>query len=132
MKRTPMTIKKSDHITIVGAGMAGTLLAILLARRGFHVDLFEQQPDPRSGEGCIQLCSNLALGERADALGIRVERHPRSELDRLSDGQRHQDVVAEFEPANLHGEKELDRLLDYLVQATAEPAGPETPLSGPQ
>ena len=45
--------------------MAGTLLAILMARRGFRVDLFEQHPDPRSGDGCLQLCSNLALGERA-------------------------------------------------------------------
>ena len=60
-----MAIKKSDKITIVGAGMAGTLLAILLARRGFRVELFEQHPDPRSGDGCMQLCSNLALGERA-------------------------------------------------------------------
>ncbi|MEJ2383637.1 MAG: NAD(P)/FAD-dependent oxidoreductase [Xanthomonadales bacterium] len=60
-----MAIEKSDRITIVGAGMAGTLLAILLARRGFRIDLFEQHPDPRSGDGCVQLCSNLALGERA-------------------------------------------------------------------
>ena len=35
----------------------------------------------------------LALGERAAGLDVRVERRPRSELDRLSDGQRHQDVV---------------------------------------
>jgi kynurenine 3-monooxygenase len=60
-----MAIEKSDSITIVGAGMAGTLLAILMARRGFRIDLFEQHPDPRSGDGCLQLCSNLALGERA-------------------------------------------------------------------
>ena len=60
-----MAIDTSDNITIVGAGMAGTLLAILLARRGFRVDLFEQGPDPRSGDGCLALCNNLALGERA-------------------------------------------------------------------
>ena len=60
-----MAIDKSDRITIIGAGMAGTLLAILLARRGFAVDLFEQHPDPSSGEGCVALCTNLALGERA-------------------------------------------------------------------
>jgi kynurenine 3-monooxygenase len=45
--------------------MAGTLLAILLARRGFQVDVFEQDPHPLSGEGSIELASNLALGERA-------------------------------------------------------------------
>ena len=38
------------NVTIVGAGMAGTLLAVLLARRGYHVDLFEQHPAPESGE----------------------------------------------------------------------------------
>lgn len=56
----------------------------------------------------------LALAERARELGISVEQRPRAELDRNSEGQRHQDVLAEFEPANLHGEKDLDRLLDAI------------------
>lgn len=60
-----MDIKQTKRITIVGAGMAGTHLAILLARRGFGVDLFEQHPDPHSGDRCYLLTSNLALGERA-------------------------------------------------------------------
>lgn len=54
------------------------------------------------------------LESRARALGIAVETHPRSELDRLSDGQRHQDVMARFEAANLLSEKDLDRVLDEL------------------
>ena len=45
--------------------MAGTMLAILMARRGYEIDLFEQHPDPNSGERNIELASNLALGERA-------------------------------------------------------------------
>lgn len=45
--------------------MAGTLLAILLARRGYEIDLFEQHADPHSGDRHIDLASNLALGERA-------------------------------------------------------------------
>jgi len=60
-----MAIDTSDRILIIGAGMAGSLLAILLARRGFRVDLFEQYPDPLSGDRCLELCTNLALGERA-------------------------------------------------------------------
>ena len=34
-------------INIVGAGLAGALLAVLLARRGFEVTLYERRPDPR-------------------------------------------------------------------------------------
>lgn len=41
------------------------MLAILMARRGYEIDLFEQHPDPHSGERHIGLTSNLALGERA-------------------------------------------------------------------
>jgi kynurenine 3-monooxygenase len=60
-----LNIADTHGVTIVGAGMAGTLLAILLARRGFEIDLFEKLPDPDSGERPIWLTSNLALGERA-------------------------------------------------------------------
>jgi kynurenine 3-monooxygenase len=56
---------KTHNVSIIGAGMAGTLLAILLARRGYSVDMFERHPDPHSGERDIELASNLALGERA-------------------------------------------------------------------
>lgn len=54
------------------------------------------------------------LEQRARRLGIRVAIEPRAALDRRSAGERHQDVIAEFTPANLHGEKELDRLLDAI------------------
>ncbi|WP_462116688.1 FAD-dependent oxidoreductase, partial [Lysobacter xanthus] len=33
-------------ITIIGAGLAGALLATLLARRGWSVDVFEKRGDP--------------------------------------------------------------------------------------
>lgn len=55
-----------------------------------------------------------ALEQRARQLGIRLLHEPRSALDRRSGGERHQDVVAEFTPGNLHGEKDLDRLLDAI------------------
>ena len=56
---------ETRNVTIIGAGMAGSMLAILMARRGYEIDLFEQHPDPHSGERHIGLASNLALGERA-------------------------------------------------------------------
>jgi 23S rRNA (guanosine2251-2'-O)-methyltransferase len=56
----------------------------------------------------------LELAERAVDRGIRVEKQPRAALDRLSDGERHQDIVAEYAPRNLHGEKDLDLLLENM------------------
>lgn len=51
-------------ITIAGAGLAGGLLATLLARAGWAVQVFERRPDPRSRplEGGRSI--NLALAER--------------------------------------------------------------------
>lgn len=51
-------------ITIVGAGLAGTLLAIYLARRGYGVKLFESRPDIRKGISDRGRSINLALSCR--------------------------------------------------------------------
>ena len=55
------------------------------------------------------------LEQVAQRLGIPVIREPRNQLDRRSDGERHQDVLAEFTPANIHGERDLDRVLDAIT-----------------
>lgn len=54
----------SQTITIAGAGLAGALLATLLARKGWRVEVFEKRPDPRRKgyEGGRSI--NLALAER--------------------------------------------------------------------
>src|SRR6476659_115201 len=51
-------------ITIAGAGLAGSLLATLLAKRGWPVQVLERRPDPRvkGFEGGRSI--NLALAER--------------------------------------------------------------------
>jgi 23S rRNA (guanosine2251-2'-O)-methyltransferase len=54
------------------------------------------------------------LEQRARGLGVRVLAESRAALDRRSEGERHQDVVAEFTAGNLWGERDLDRLLDTL------------------
>ena len=46
--------------------------------------------------------------------GVRVVAGSRAVLDRRCEGQRHQDVVAEFEAANSHREKDLPALLETL------------------
>ncbi len=54
----------SDTITIVGAGLAGSLLAVYLARRGFRVEVYEQLPDMRREDVPSGRSINLALAER--------------------------------------------------------------------
>jgi len=54
------------------------------------------------------------LQQQARQKGVRVIVENRAVLDRRSDGERHQDVIAEFAAANLHGEQDLDRLLDAI------------------
>ena len=57
-----------DPINIVGAGLAGALLAVLLARRGFSINLYEGRPDPRTTHPAGGRSINLALAAR----GIRA------------------------------------------------------------
>lgn len=54
------------------------------------------------------------LVERATVLNISVQAEPRSRLDSKSDGQRHQDIIAEFVAHNIWGEKDLDSLLSAI------------------
>jgi kynurenine 3-monooxygenase len=54
-------------VTIVGAGLAGALLAVLLARRGFAVQIYDRRPDPRLGERERGRSINLALAARGIA-----------------------------------------------------------------
>jgi kynurenine 3-monooxygenase len=60
-------INTNDHILIIGAGLSGTLLAVLLAQRGFKVSLVEKRPDMRLVEMDAGRSINLALSNR----GIR-------------------------------------------------------------
>lgn len=54
------------------------------------------------------------LLQQAGDLGIRILTQPRALLERRSEGQRHQDIIAEFQADNIWGEKDLARLLDAI------------------
>lgn len=57
------------HVVIVGAGLAGSLLAVFLARQGFRVSVYERRPDPRQQGYAGGRSINLALSIRGiDAL----------------------------------------------------------------
>src|SRR5688572_17111107 len=54
----------SDRITIIGAGLAGALMACYLGRAGYDVTVFERRPDPRKHGFIGGRSINLALSER--------------------------------------------------------------------
>ncbi len=54
----------TDRITIAGAGLAGSLMAIFLARRGLDVTVLESRPDLRTVDISAGRSINLALANR--------------------------------------------------------------------
>jgi kynurenine 3-monooxygenase len=59
-----MTSAEQPRFTIVGAGLAGPLLACYLGRAGYRVDLYERRADPRAGGPDRGRSINLALSVR--------------------------------------------------------------------
>lgn len=57
-----MAAKK--NITLLGAGLVGSLLSIYLARRGYKVTVYERRPDMRSAKISAGRSINLALSDR--------------------------------------------------------------------
>ena len=62
-----MTPVSDRPVNIVGGGLAGALLAVLLARRGFAVDIYDRRPDPRQAASERGRSINLALAARGIA-----------------------------------------------------------------
>ncbi len=59
-----MTIGQGKTVTIVGAGLAGALLASSLAKLGFRVNVYERRGDPRKAGYAGGRSINLALSAR--------------------------------------------------------------------
>jgi kynurenine 3-monooxygenase len=66
-----------ERIAVVGAGLAGCLLATLLARRGLQVTVYERRPDPRLVGAERGRSINLAISARGldalDRVGLREQ-----------------------------------------------------------
>lgn len=63
------------QVTVLGAGLVGSLLAILLKKRGHDVTIYERRPDMRSNKIAAGRSINLAMSERGwralDLAGLR-------------------------------------------------------------
>jgi kynurenine 3-monooxygenase len=67
----------SSKITIIGAGLVGSLLSIYLAKRGYLVSVYEKRPDLRKNRISAGKSINLALSDRGwrglEGVGIADE-----------------------------------------------------------
>lgn len=54
----------AEPLTVMGAGLVGSLLSLYLARRGHPVQVFERRPDPREASSQEGRSINLALSDR--------------------------------------------------------------------
>lgn len=64
-------------VTILGAGLVGSLLAVILRKRGYKVDIYERRPDMRSANISAGRSINLAMSARGwkalELAGLRSE-----------------------------------------------------------
>lgn len=57
-------INQNQTILIIGAGLCGSLLAIRMAQRGYHIQLIEKRPDLRKHDIGAGRSINLAFSDR--------------------------------------------------------------------
>ena len=71
MMRPPPSLSNRNvsnpNVVLIGAGLAGSLLAIYLARRGMTVDVYEARGDMRNEQVAAGRSINLALSDRGIA-----------------------------------------------------------------
>ncbi len=116
-----------DQAVIIGAGLAGSLAALFLARRGYQVAVYERRPDPRSaaaGPGGRSINLGLsARGMRAlDAAGLLDEVLKRSVPMRGRVVHR-PDGTQRFQPYGVRGHEILHSVLrDDLIRLLVDAA----------
>ncbi len=70
----------SRNVTILGAGLVGSLLAIILRKRGYGVTIYERRPDMRSLTMSAGKSINLAMSARGwkalELAGLKEELEP--------------------------------------------------------
>ncbi len=122
-------LKRKKTITISGAGLVGSLLSVLLGKRGYQVKILERRPDLRGGNVVGGRSINLALSSRgihalklAGLLGEvenllipmrgRMLHFENGETELMPYGQRPNEIIYSV------SRRDLNRLmLDAAVQA---------------
>lgn len=61
---------RKENVLIIGAGLCGSLLALRLGQRGYHVNVYEKRPDLRKVDISAGRSINLAFSDR----GIKAMR----------------------------------------------------------
>jgi len=109
-------------VLIVGAGPAGTVAAIVLARAGAHVRLIDRADFPRDklcgdtvNPGALARLRSLGVGDAIDAHGLRVD-------GMLVTGERGAAIQGRY-PRGLFGRAILRREFDWLLLQQAIRAG---------
>jgi kynurenine 3-monooxygenase len=123
---------RSAKITLIGAGLAGCLLAIYLARRGFSVQVFERRPDMRKRAIPAGRSINLSLSTRGIHALQEVELYGKLEAHlvampgRMIHGEKSELLYQPYggDPSAVH--YSVGRgLLNKLLLNAAESAGAE-------
>ncbi|MEW6277454.1 MAG: FAD-dependent monooxygenase, partial [Candidatus Eremiobacterota bacterium] len=122
---------QNNRASVVGAGLVGSLLSVMLARRGFVVELYERRADPRKDARTDTSRSiNLALSARGlyalRQVGLDEEalQHAVPMRGRVIHDSRGE---VEFQPYGLQPHECLNSLsrawLDCRLKDAAEAAG---------
>ena len=121
---------RSTKVTLIGAGLAGCLLAIYLARRGISVQVFERRPDMRKQAIAAGRSINLSLSARAIhplqeiELYEKVEAHLVAMPGRMIHSEKSELLYQPYgrDPSAVHYSVERG-ILNKLLLDAAESAG---------
>ncbi len=116
--------------TIIGSGLTGPLLAIMLANRGYTVDLYEKRADLRKADISAGRSINLALSHR----GIHALKSANvfNEIEPLLIPMKgrmvhHSDGNLEFQPYSIHSFEYINSVsrgeLNKILMTVAEKTG---------
>jgi kynurenine 3-monooxygenase len=116
--------------TIIGSGLTGPLLAIMLANRGYTVDLYEKRADLRKADIAAGRSINLALSHRGihalKSANVFNEIEPhlipmKGRMVHYSDGN------LKFQPYSIHSYEYINSVsrteLNKILMTTAEKTG---------
>lgn len=48
---TTKSVSSTEPIAIIGAGLTGSMMGLMLARRGYEVEIYEKRSDFRKSDG---------------------------------------------------------------------------------